>query len=299
MRNIQKMARARGWVMTLNNYTEKERNDIIREFELQCTYACIGIETGKNGTPHLQICAEFTNTKSLSQIKKICVRLHAEKRKGTKEEASNYCKKDGNFHEIGKLKNAKGKRTDLDQVKEAVKQGKPMREIMEIASGYQALRYAELCKKYLQKPRDWKPQVWWFYGKTGSGKTMTAFEMSNPDDRWVSMDSLKWWDGYDGQGDVIVDDFRGSDCRLKTLLRILDRYEYRVEHKGGSTQLLAKRIFITCPYHPEEVYKNIDGGENIKQLLRRIDFIQRFPRVEICDDDFDIEADDLQYERSE
>jgi hypothetical protein len=140
-------------------------------------------------------------------------------------------------------------------------------------------------RKYYTKGRDWKPKVYWYYGESGSGKTRAAMGESNPNDRWVSMDSLKWWDGYDGQGDIVIDDFRGSDCRLKTLLRILDRYEYRVEYKGGSTQLLAKRIWITCPYSPESCYR--DDGENLKQLLRRIDIVRQF----FCEDDSIVDDD--------
>lgn len=280
------MARARGWVGTLNNYSDEEYTNLVNTLTEQCTYACIGKEVGEKGTPHLQVSMEFINTKSVKQLKDINRRLHVEQRKGTKDEAAEYCKKDGNYLEIGKLKDKKGKRSDIDRVRQAVSDGKTMKEIIEIATSYQSLKYAELTRKYIQKSRDWKTKVYWFWGPSGSGKTKMAFEMSDAEDRWVSMDSLKWWDGYDGQSDIIIDDFRGSDCRLKTLLRILDRYEYRIENKGGSTQLLAKRIFITCPYKPEDVYRNIDDTENIKQLLRRIDYITEFPLQEIDDEPF-------------
>uniref|UniRef100_UPI0040488E22 hypothetical protein n=1 Tax=Shewanella sp. TaxID=50422 RepID=UPI0040488E22 len=57
------------------------------------------------------------------------------------------------------------------------------------------------------------------------------------------------------------------------LLRLLDRYPYQVETKGGSRQLLAETMIITCPFMPEEMY---NGREDIKQLLRRIDEIKLF-----------------------
>ena len=78
---------------------------------------------------------------------------------------------------------------------------------------------------------------------SGSGKT------------WCSSGSLKWWQGYDGYENVILDDFRGDFAPLHYMLQVLDRYPFSVEVKGGSRQLLAKRIWITCPYTPEEVYK--------------------------------------------
>lgn len=288
---IKMSVRARGWCMTLNNYTEDDVDRLSKWFRENCEYACIGREIGSNGTPHLQICCEFKNMKSFKQMKDVCPEWHVEKRKGTKFEAAEYCKKDGDYKEIGDLGNEQGKRTDLSMVRDMVKEGKNMRSICDVTNSYQAIRYAETLRKYYQKGRNWKPKVYWYWGPTGTGKTRLAMEQSDENDRWVSLDSFKWWEGYDGQADVIVDDFRGSDCRLKTLLRILDRYEYKVENKGGSTQLLAKNIWITCPYHPNNVYKRDEADEDMKQLLRRIDVIIEFDeytfdsliRSEYCD----------------
>lgn len=269
--------------MTLNNYTEDELNNLINIFNTDCKYAVIGKETGESGTPHLQIYTEWNNTKSLNVIKKINNRLHCEERLGTKEQAADYCKKDGDYIEIGELKKM-GQRSDLSKVKDAVMEGKNMRNIIDIAPNYQSIRYAETLKKYINIERTWKSTVYWYWGESGTGKSKKVFEETDPNDRWVNMDSLKWWDGYDGQSDIIIDDFRGSDCRLKTLIRVLDRYPFRVEYKGGSTQLLAKRIFITCPYHPKNVYKNLDSDENIQQLLRRIEHIREFTYADMFDD---------------
>lgn len=94
-----------------------------------------------------------------------------------------------------------------------------------------------------------------------------AFEMCK--DPWVSGKDLKWWNGYDGEEEVIFDEFRGDSCKFSELLRILDRYPYTVEVKGGFRQLLAKKIVITSCYAPETVYKK--NEEDIKQLMRRID----------------------------
>jgi len=268
--------RARGWCMTLNNYTDDEYKMLCGWLSANCEYAVIGKEVGETGTPHLQMHCEFKHMKSFKQMKEVCARWHIGKRNGTKGEASTYCKKDDNFVEFGTLGSEQGKRTDLNEVREMVKSGKTMRDICDVVNSYQAIKYAETLRKYVQKPRCWKPEVYWYWGPTGTGKTRLAMDQSNVDDRWVSLDSFKWWEGYDGQSDVIVDDFRGSDCRLKTLLRILDRYEYKVENKGGSTQLLAKRIWITCPYPPDTVYKRDGDDEDMKQLIRRIDKIIKF-----------------------
>lgn len=56
-------------------------------------------------------------------------------------------------------------------------------------------------------------RVLWFYGETGCGKTREAVRMCRElyADSWVMLDvSRGWFDGYDGQKAVILDDFRAG-----------------------------------------------------------------------------------------
>ena len=98
--------------------------------------------------------------------------------------------------------------------------------------------------------------------------------MTDPEDRWTCGDSLKWWDGYDGHTDIILDDFRGDYCKFAYLLKILDRYPLQVEVKGGMRQLRCRNIFITSDVHPELIYGDHVGDKS--QLLRRISKIVGF-----------------------
>jgi len=83
----------------------------------------------------------------------------------------------------------------------------------------------------------------------------------------------KWWDGYDGHTDILMDDIKDTSREMYTfLLELLDRYDCRVETKGGSRQILAKRIIITSIHSPMELYQCIDP--EIKELKRRIDVIE-------------------------
>lgn len=255
------------WCFTLNNYTD---SDIEKIKNYKNKYLIFGKEIGENGTPHLQGYIEFSTNHKLDRLKKhISEKAHWEKRKGTAVEASTYCKKDGEYYEFGEISIPhQGKRNDITEVKELVSSGKGMKDIVLTVNSYQAIRYAETLLKYVEIKRNWKPIVNWFWGPTGSGKTKRAFEEAiNP---WVSSKNLKWWEGYDAHEDVIIDDFRADYCTFHELLRILDRYEYRIEIKGSSRQFLAKRIWITSCYEPSKVYQT---REDIAQLLRRIDNI--------------------------
>lgn len=239
------------------------------------SYLCYGVERcPKTDRIHHQGYVEFPTNKRIAALKKLCNSIHWEKRKGTCQEAVHYCGKDGAFHEFGeKSDNKQGKRTDLELVKDAVKDGKGMKEIISLCNSFQAVRFAEKLIEHNEKKRDWEPRVMWYWGPTGTGKTRRAIEEAGAD-YWISGRNLKWWQGYDAHENVIIDDFRGDFCTLHELLRILDRYPYTIEVKGASRQLLAKNIWITCPYHPMGVYKT---SENINQLLRRITEVIYFP----------------------
>ena len=260
--------------LTLNNWTEEEY-DALRACE--CKYIVLGKEVGENDTPHIQGYIEFRSPRNFTAIKKQFPRIHIEERMGTAQQAAEYCKKEGDFWENGVL-SKQGGRKDIELVKEAVIKGENMRIITMEATSYQAIRTAEILLKYHERQRDFAPHVVWLWGPTGCGKTRTALEELG-EDVWISDKTLKWWEGYDAHENVLIDEFRKDFCTFHELLRILDRTPYRVEYKGGSRQLLAKKIYITSCYSPEQVY---DTREDIGQLLRRVSEV-RFLGSEVLD----------------
>lgn len=162
-----------------------------------------------------------------------------------------------------------GRRTDLDEIKEAIAGGETkMRNLIHICKNFQSVRMAETLLKYEEPQRSWKPLVKWIWGPTGTGKSHMAH--TELEDAYVCMESNQWWEGYDAHDNVIIDDLRRSFCSFKTLLKILDKWPHRIEVKGGSRQLLARKIYITTCYHPSELY---DTTEDLAQLYRRIDEI--------------------------
>lgn len=272
--------RTRNYSYTLNNYTNEEYETILK---LKCKYNIIGKEVGKNGTPHLQGFIIFNNAKSFNATKKLLgSRAHIEASEGTPYSNFRYCSKDGNYVETGDRpeKVGQGKRVDLKEIKDNVSQGSTIKKMLDddMIVNHQQLKYAESLEKYYEGRRTWKPIVEWYWGATGTGKTKLAyetFEKYDPDEVYVAMDTGKWWDGYDGQKYIIIDDMRADFLKFNQLLKLLDRYAYRVETKGSTRQFLGKHIIITSPYHPKDIYPN--KKEDIEQLLRRIDTIKQFP----------------------
>lgn len=263
---MSKDTRARAYCFTINNPTDKDLEDL-KVLSQTSKYMIVGKEKGEKGTEHYQGYIYFSEAKSFSSIKKKLKRAHIEVAKGSPESNENYCGKDGDvIIRVGECPK-QGKRSDIDNVREKLKEGSNMSDIVNSAKSMQSIRLAEVWLKYNEKGRDWKPEIRWYHGSTGSGKTRAAREWLEKD-IYTCLDNIKWWEGYDAHESVLIDDFRKDFCKFHQLLKLLDRYEYKVEVKGGSRQLLAKKIAITCPYPPDKVYET---REDVKQLLRRID----------------------------
>lgn len=261
----------RGWAFTINNYTEEDLQCVDRLAE-KSLYCVIGYEIApETGTPHLQGYVYFKSARSFKSVKKVLPRAWIQAAYANAQKNRDYCTKGGNSKSWGTCPQ-QGSRNDLKEIAQAVKDGKSFREIVDIATNYQSLKTAQLLLPYYEPQRSKPPEVFWYHGPSGSGKSRKAFE--DLPDAYVAGDMGKWFDGYDAHKDVVIDDIREDTFTFKTLLRMFDRYPYRVECKGGSRQFLAERIIVTCPKRPEELFRW--ENEEMKQLLRRISKIQLF-----------------------
>lgn len=272
------MSRGPNWCFTINNWTveDKQKLDL-----LECGYVLYGEEVAPTtGTPHLQCYVEFTGKKTWNVVRALLPERSADIaiRRGTQKQAIEYCKKEGKFTERGEKKN-QGSRGDLDGIRVLALEG-GMREVTRHGN-CQQIAVATKFLTYNEEPRDWKPYVVWIWGPTGVGKSRMAREILNSDDIYTKSDGTKWFDGYDNHENVIFDDFREDWFTFTYMLSLLDRYECRVEIKGGLRQFKPKVIVITSPCKPEYAFQNC--YEDRTQLLRRIDevieLVARCPEV--------------------
>jgi len=268
----------RRWCFTLNNYTQFDLDTLS---DLDCKYLIFGKEIAPTtNTPHLQGYVVFNDAKRFAAVHEICTRMHWEAAKGNHAQARDYCmKEDKNALIKDNLK--QGKRTDIDLAIDTLHNQGIMgvvhehpREFVKFHSGFSKLA------AYHIKHRDPKdpPKIYWYWGVSGSGKTRAVYEAEK--DLWCSGKDLKWWDGYENQEAILIDDFRKDFCTFHELLRITDRYPYTVNVKGSTRILNSPRIYITSCYHPAAVY---DTREDLTQLLRRITVIKRFGEMTVSD----------------
>jgi len=89
---------------------------------------------------------------------------------------------------------------------------------------------------------------------------------------YIKNPNTKWWDGYKGERNVIIDEFRGR-IDPSYLLTWTDRYPVSVEIKGGTVALQAERFWICSNLQIREWYPDV-GEETIDALERRIKVVQ-------------------------
>jgi len=247
--------------------------------EKQMKYLVVGKEIcPTTGKEHWQGYVELKNAKTFSAIKKLFKdnKLHLEERKGNALQASNYCKKDGKYEEFGEL-SSQGARSDLVTLKDDILAGKKnctevREENPELYHQYgrtlDKLEDDYLCKQ----KRNWMTKGIWIWGPTGCGKSRWAYETYPDAYTWA--DDKDWQDCYSGQETIIIDDFRGN-IKYQNLLKMIDRYEYKLSRRGRTPfPLLAKTIVITSSMPPEKVYKNLSADDSIEQLKRRCKIIE-------------------------
>lgn len=274
------MARPRAVCFTLNNPSELEVTKLQDNVRSAARYCIYQPETGRGGTRHLQGYCCFDKPTTFRRWKEILgTRCHLEAARGTAEENKAYCTKEdtraGEPWEFGDLPSP-GRRSDLVGIIAAARDvSQSMVDVLE-TNPEAYLRYhkgLQSIRSLSWGRRDFKTVVLWYWGPTGTGKSRRANEEA-PDAYW-KQGGTKWWCGYDGHEDVIIDDYRRDLCTFSELLRLFDRYPLQVEVKGGNMPFLAKRIFITCPKPPHQMWEG-RTDEEIDQLLRRIETVLEF-----------------------
>lgn len=299
-------SRAKYWCFTLNNPTDEE-TEAIKGLgsDSRVGYVCFGVERGESGTLHLQGYIELVRRLYTKQVKDVLGRrAHVEPRRGDGPTARDYCKKgdqsheewseqgmegpnfgkNAEFWESGDLAGPQGRRSDLEEIRDKINEA-AINNMHELAMQVTTLGQWTFGKSLLvlrdmdSRP---KPYVYWLYGSTGSGKSREMFayteRMAAKDFKaWsgVADPDLKWFDGYWGQQIALFDDFRPAAVPFNHLLRLTDRYPYRVQVKGSTVAWKPRIIIFTTPKSISGSFGHLEhtgsGGEDIAQLVRRVD----------------------------
>lgn len=274
-------SRAKHWVFTLNNYTDDEETFIrsLVDSNDDVAYLCFGHEVGQSGTRHLQGYLSLARRLRFSQVRDLLPRAHLEVRRGSHEEARDYCAKDDadDFFEAGVAPAGQGTRSDLESLKNDLMSGKRMRAIADdhFATFLKYQRGIFSFRNVVAPKRDWIVSVVVYWGRTGAGKTSAVYQnLPDPDDLYVHPGGA-WFDGYDQHPIVLFDDFSGSCFKISYLLKLLDRYPMSVPIKGSFVSWLPREIYITSNLDPRSWFSGAHD-EHVAALFRRFTNIVKF-----------------------
>lgn len=134
---------------------------------------------------------------------------------------------------------------------------------------YSSLRRIE--RDYMPAvPRLTGPCGIWIHGIAGCGKTRSVLDQF-PDA--FPKPRTKWWDGYQGEDVVYLDDLDKFDVRLGGSLKLWsDAYPFIGESKGHSAKIRPKSFIVTSQYTIEGIWSD---QETQAALLRRFVVIEK------------------------
>ena len=230
----------RGWVFVLYDYTTKDEEHIQEVICSKCAYGVYGCRLDEN---KIQGYIELHSDRTSSAVNKLLPRCDMKWRLGTPQQARDECVIDStSVFEHGIFPKGQGSRTDK-------------------------ILTAELVV------REHLPSVVWLYGPDKEAMALDARKMSvNP---WIGRTGLDYWYSYDGQKNVIIEDFIRSDCTCRELIRIIGSKQCTISTgRGPKKQLLANHIVITSEHSPRSIYDVTP--KKAMELMRYIELIVKY-----------------------
>lgn len=221
-------------------------------------------ECPTTGKIHAQIYLQLFNRVRITTVQKLIgdATAHVEAAKGDPDANIAYCSKIDTRHSEPTITGEPmrpGKRTDLIEACETIKQGATFLEIAEkhptelvkYTRGLSTLK-SIYDKQNTKEFRHIHCLVLW--GAAGTGKTRKAYELHpNLYKLAAPKGDTLWWDGYDGEDTILLDDFYGW-VKYHDLLHILDGYQLRLEIKGSTTWANWTTVIITSNKPPKSWY---------------------------------------------
>lgn len=176
-------------------------------------------------------------------------------------------------------------RSDLAGMFKRLKEGASdlelFEEMPELAFKYQRGISAARAAVLPVRDPERAPVIEIYWGDSGTGKTRKAVS-DHPDAYIVTRPREKgalWWDGYNGQKTVIVDEFYGW-IQYDFILRLLDRYPLRVEVKGGTVNMSATHFIITSNQPWRDWYPNVEDKSALERRIKEFGKVTHFVKLD-------------------
>lgn len=273
-----KMVGSRRVCFTVNNWTEEVLEAIL---EYKWRYVVCGKELAPTtGTPHLQCYGEFFKPSTYKKLAKKWKATFVEA-KGTGEQASEYCKKEGDYVEKGELGSVamvNGGKIEQERWARNIKmaeEGKLEELKMVDPNAYTRCygTYQRMCQDAMPEPADLDVlENYWVWGPTGVGKSRAVRDHFKV---IYNKPRNKWWDGYKGQETVVLEEVCPKDADwLASMLKVwTDHYAFIAEMKGKSKSIRPVRFIVTSNYSLENVFQVEEDQLPLKRRFKTVHVI--------------------------
>ena len=124
-------------------------------------------------------------------------------------------------------------------------------------------------------------KCFWLYGPSGIGK---SYLVRNTFNNIYEKSNNIWWDGYNNEEVVLIDDFDKTWLKLSYYLKIWgDNYRFNGEIKGSIIQPTYDKLIVTSNYTIGELFNNADDPdiELVNALKRRYEEINMDNKMKI------------------
>lgn len=233
------------YLITHNN-PEMTLEEYMMLWKPHVNYINMQLERGETGTVHIQAYVHLKKRSRLAALKKIDKLAHYEPVKKDNG-ASAYCMKEETRIE-GPLEHGKrplspASKTDWEEIRTQAREGR----LDEVDAGiyvryYNSLKRIEKDHMKVTGEADDCKGIW-IYGPSGVGKSRYARD--NYPEAYKKL-ANKWWDGYQGETHVLLEDLDPNHACLGYHLKIwADRYHAPGETKGGQVPLTFEKILVT------------------------------------------------------
>lgn len=204
-------------------------------------------------------------------------------KKADKERVVRYVIKDGDYIadncDIDKLTGReKGRKYNTRQILETDIETLVDNEVITVRD-YRAVRWAQ---------RDWALRKsagytlnckgLWLWGDAGTGKTKFCEQFGLALGGYYEKACNKWWDGYDGQEVVIMDEIRNNALlEAGYLFKWADNSPCKIEMKGSTAWSRHRYLLVTSNIDPMDLCRDKDGylkPDLWEPLQRRFKFVE-------------------------
>lgn len=280
-----------GYAFTLNNYTDADYEALKT---VKCRWIIFGKEVAPTtGTPHLQGEVYFNEALNLwNALDMFPITMSYVKpwykgdRRGTGAGVT-YCGKNATdvFEQGRRLEQG----VDVN-IRSIIEETKSMREVFAMTQDPRRISVAKAMLPYI-RPEQRHMTVFWYWGPGASTKAKTEAISNGP--VYYAPAKNTYWEGYDGEENVLMINYRKTFSSLAVMLNILGGEPMNVNLKFMSRPLSATRIWITTNANPRVTWLS-EGSPDVEILESLIHYRGYVCHKNTCDGEKNCSGDCLE-----